>query len=406
MQSGQLRRREFITLLGGAAVAWPMEAGAQQPERLVLLGSGAAQSSNIFVEALKQGLADNGLIEGKAYVLDVRSAEGEYGRFPALAADAVKQNPSLIIATTIAAVHAAQRASSTIPIVMTTINDPVGAGLVASLARPGGNTTGIADLSEDVTPKVLEILRMIIPTATRIAALFNSANPSNLSMLDKVHAYARSIGTMVQPAEVRAPGELEREFGAIIGLRPDALLVINTEPLAFDDVRHGREDRAQFGARRRPGGLGLRQCGSGREDEASGNSKHHAEPRLPIHPITTRTSSSRPNAISAAPSILEPIVIGRDGASTRCFLVRRSPPGAGTPPRGRCLNSSSDMVPVNITTSTGNLSGRKWLLKKCTVNRNTTARNASSPWKIVATLKTQPGRNAAEEAGQPHASGR
>ena len=98
MQSGQLRRREFITLLGGAAVAWPMEAGAQQPERLVLLGSGAAQSSNIFVEALKQGLADNGLIEGKAYVLDVRWAEGEYGRFPALAADAVKQNPSLIIA--------------------------------------------------------------------------------------------------------------------------------------------------------------------------------------------------------------------------------------------------------------------------------------------------------------------
>jgi ABC-type uncharacterized transport system substrate-binding protein len=185
MQSGQLRRREFITLLGGAAVAWPMEAGAQQPERLVLLGSGAAQSSNIFVEALKQGLADNGLIEGKAYVLDVRWAEGKYGRFPALVADAVKQNPSLIIATTIAAVHAAQRASSTIPIVMTTINDPVGAGLVASLARPGGNTTGIANLSEDVTPKVLEILHMIIPTATRIAALFNPANPSNLSMLDK-----------------------------------------------------------------------------------------------------------------------------------------------------------------------------------------------------------------------------
>jgi ABC-type uncharacterized transport system substrate-binding protein len=227
MQSGQLRRREFITLLGGAAVAWPMEAGAQQPERLVLLGSGAAQSSNIFVEALKQGLADNGLIEGKAYVLDVRWAEGEYGRFPALAADAVKQNPSLIIATTIAAVRAAQRASSTIPIVMTTINDPVGAGLVASLARPGGNTTGIANLSEDVTPKVLEILHMIIPTATRIAALFNPANPSNLSMLDKVQAYARIIGTMVQPAEVKAPGELEREFGAIIGLRPDALLVIN-----------------------------------------------------------------------------------------------------------------------------------------------------------------------------------
>ena len=110
-----MKRREFITLLGGAAAAWPLAARAQQPERLALLGSGAAQSSNIFVEALKQGLADNGLIEGKAYVLDVRWAEGEYGRFPALAADAVKQNPSLIFATTIAAVRAAQRASSIDP---------------------------------------------------------------------------------------------------------------------------------------------------------------------------------------------------------------------------------------------------------------------------------------------------
>jgi putative ABC transport system substrate-binding protein len=153
-----MRRREFIALLGGTAatfsVSWPLAARAQQPKRLTLLGSGAAQSSSIFVEALKQGLAENGLIEGKGYVLDVRWAEGEYGRFPALAADAVNQNSDLILATTIAAVRAAQRASSTIPIVMTTINDPVGAGLVTSLPRPGGNTTGIANLSEDVTPKV------------------------------------------------------------------------------------------------------------------------------------------------------------------------------------------------------------------------------------------------------------
>jgi putative ABC transport system substrate-binding protein len=153
-----MRRRQFITLLGGAVAAasplWPLAARAQRkPARLALLGSGAAQSSGIFVDALKQGLADNGLVEGQDYVLDVYWAEGEYGRFPALAADAAKQNPSVILATTIAAVRAAQRTSSTIPIVMTTINDPVGAGLVASLARPGGNTTGIANLSEDVTTR-------------------------------------------------------------------------------------------------------------------------------------------------------------------------------------------------------------------------------------------------------------
>jgi ABC-type uncharacterized transport system substrate-binding protein len=223
-----MKRREFITLVGGAAAAWPLAARAQQkPVRLALLGSGAAQSSGIFVDALKQGLADNGLIEGQGYVLDVHWAEGEYGRFPALAANAAKRNPSVILATTIAAVRAAQRASSTIPIVMTTINDPVGAGLVASLARPGGNTTGIANLSEDVTPKVLEILRVIIPTATAIATLFNPANPSNLAMLDKIHAYARTVGTTVQPVELKAPGELERVFSAIVRQRPDALLVIN-----------------------------------------------------------------------------------------------------------------------------------------------------------------------------------
>src|SRR5262249_24074273 len=134
--SRHTRRRALMTLLGGAA-AWPLAARAQQkPARLALLGSGAAQSSAIFVDAVKQGLGENGLVEGQDYVLDVRWAEGEYGRFPGLATEVVQRNPRVILATTIAAVRAAQRASATIPIVMTTINDPVGAGLVASLARP------------------------------------------------------------------------------------------------------------------------------------------------------------------------------------------------------------------------------------------------------------------------------
>jgi putative tryptophan/tyrosine transport system substrate-binding protein len=224
-----MRRRAFITLVGGAAAAaWPLAARAQpKPARIALLGSGAAQSSSMFVDALKQGLADNGLIERQGYVLDIRWAEGEYERFPVLAAEVVSRNPSVILATTIAAVRSAQRASVSIPIVMTTINDPVGAGLIASLARPGGNTTGIANLSEDLTPKVLEILRAIIPTASAIAALFNPANPSNLAMLDKIRAYASAFGATVEPAELKAPRELERVFGAIVGRAPDALLVIN-----------------------------------------------------------------------------------------------------------------------------------------------------------------------------------
>ena len=225
-----MRRREFIRLLAATVAAWPRAARAQPPERvrrIALLGSGAAQSSGIFVDALKQGLFENGLVEGRDYALDIRWADGEYGRFPALAAEAVKQNPSVILATTIAAVRAAQRASPMIPIVMTTSNDPVGAGLVASLARPGGNTTGIANLSEDVTPKVLEILRVVVPSATTIATLLNPANPSNLAMLDKIRAYAATVGAAIQPAELNTPGDLETVFDDIVGQRPDALLVIN-----------------------------------------------------------------------------------------------------------------------------------------------------------------------------------
>jgi putative ABC transport system substrate-binding protein len=225
-----MRRRAFITLLGSAAAAaaWPQPARAQQkPARLAFLGSGAAQSSAIFVDAVKHGLAENGLLDGQGYVLDVHWADGQYDRFPALAAEAVRQNPRVILATTIAAVRAAQRASATIPIVMTTINDPVGAGLVASLARPGGNTTGIANLSEDVTPKVLEILQAVVPGTKAITALFNPANPSNLAMLDKIRSHAATVATTVHSVELKAPRDLAHAFATIVSQRPDALLVIN-----------------------------------------------------------------------------------------------------------------------------------------------------------------------------------
>ena len=137
-----MRRRHFIAVFGGAALAWPFAArAAGGPARIALLGSGAADTSAAFVDAFKEGLRGNGLIESRDYVLDVRWAEGVYERFPALARDVVQRDPRVILVTTIAAVRAAQRATTTIPIVMTTINNPVGAGLIASLARPGGNTT-------------------------------------------------------------------------------------------------------------------------------------------------------------------------------------------------------------------------------------------------------------------------
>src|SRR5262245_49866521 len=174
-----MRRREFIILLGGAALAGALPAAAREKNALIgFLGSGSAKSSGIFVDSLKEGLSDSGLREGRDYMLDLRWAEGNYERFPALARELVERKVDVILATTISAVRAAQRATSSIPIVMTSITNAVGSGLVASLAHPAGNTTGISNLNEDLTPKLLDYFLEIMPRARVIATLGNPANPS------------------------------------------------------------------------------------------------------------------------------------------------------------------------------------------------------------------------------------
>ncbi|MBI2753069.1 MAG: ABC transporter substrate-binding protein [Betaproteobacteria bacterium] len=230
-----MRRRAFMAVVGGLAL-WPLVARAQhKPARIALLGGGTAEPSGIFVDAVKQGLRDHGLVEGRDYVLDVRWAEGAYERFPALVRELVKQNPSAILVNTIAAVRAAQSASKTIPIVMMHINDPVGAGLIASLARPGGNTTGNANLMEDVTPKMLEMLRVVVPTAAVIAVLFNPANPSNRPLLEEVRRRAGASGQTVLPLQFKTPGELDATFEVLVQRKADALLVI--PDVTFLDLR-------------------------------------------------------------------------------------------------------------------------------------------------------------------------
>ena len=180
-----------------------------------------------LLDALKQGLHENNLIEGKDYVLDVRWAEGEYDRFPELVQELLaKQNPTVIIVTTIAAARAAQSATATIPIVMASMNDPVGSGLVTSLARPGGNTTGLATLNQDVTPKLLEILHILLPKATAIAALFNPTNPSNRVYLESTRAAAGLIGIAVQAFELKTPAALNSVFDTLATKTFDALLVL------------------------------------------------------------------------------------------------------------------------------------------------------------------------------------
>ena len=136
------------------------------------LGAGAADTSEHLVEAVKQGLRENGLIEGKDYVLEPRWAEGRYERFPAFAGQLVSQGARVIMVTTVVAARAAQRATSAIPIVMALMNDSV--GIVASLSHPGGNTTGVASLNQFVTPKLLELVHTALPKATSIARFVQS----------------------------------------------------------------------------------------------------------------------------------------------------------------------------------------------------------------------------------------
>ena len=223
-----MKRRAFIAALGGAAV-WPVVArGQKQPVRLGFLSSGDGNSpvSQFIVAYIKQGLRDNGLTEGRDYIFDARFAAGEYERFPELARELAQAGVSIILTNTIASVRAAQKLTPPLPIVMVPINDPVGSGLIANLARPGGLTTGVATLYEDLTLKLLEYLRSVLPKARTIAALYNPRNPSNLKFLDDLRVHAGEMAMTITPVELRSPKELNVAFAAIAAQRPDTLQVL------------------------------------------------------------------------------------------------------------------------------------------------------------------------------------
>jgi putative ABC transport system substrate-binding protein len=171
-------------------------------------------------------MRENGLVEGKDYKLEVRYAKGQYDRFPALADELVKLNPAMILTSTIAAVRAAQKATKTIPIIFVGVNDPVGCGLVASLARPGGNTTGNCSQNEDAINKSIELLREVLPRASRIAVLSNRDNPVNLKIFDRTRAVASTLGITARAFEVATPSGLAAVFSSIAEYRPNALVVL------------------------------------------------------------------------------------------------------------------------------------------------------------------------------------
>jgi ABC-type uncharacterized transport system substrate-binding protein len=233
MVSNHLRRRDFITLLGSAA-SWPLAARAQQPP-IPVIGYISAGSPGRLVTVLRQSLAEAGYVEGRNVAIESRSAEGQYDRLPTIAAELVRRQVTVIVASPTPAALAAKAATTTIPIVFGVTDDPVKLGLVASLARPGGNATGInfyiAELG--LSAKRLGLLRELVPGATRIAALVNPANAANAEAVTRdVAAAASTIGVRIEVVHASDSREIEAAFATLVRNRADALLV-GTDPFFY-----------------------------------------------------------------------------------------------------------------------------------------------------------------------------
>jgi len=223
-----MKRREFITLIGGAAAAWPVGARAQR-DAVPVIGFLHPASLEAFGENLRgfrQGLKESGYAEGENVAFEFRWADGQLDRLPELAADLVRRRVAVIATASPPAAFAAKQASATIPIVFGMAQDPVKLGLVASLARPGGNLTGINFLLTELVAKRLELLRAMVPAAKRLAVLVNPAQATNTeSTLQEVHAGAQAMGLQIQVLNVGTSQEIDAAFAGFENERPDALFV-------------------------------------------------------------------------------------------------------------------------------------------------------------------------------------
>ena len=278
MKFDQLIRRDFVRLLGGAA-AWPLAARAQQPGMPVIgwLSPGSRNADQFRLGAFERGLAETAYVIGKNVAMEYRWAEDRNERLPTLASDLVARRVNVIVAAGVAAAREAQAASATIPIVFLSGIDAVALGLVASLVRPGGNVTGITDLTTELGPKQLEILHELVPAARRIALLVNLNNPNAEGLSREVATAARILGLESQILHASSERELNTVFARVPELRiaglvigTDALFNSQSEQLAklaayhsVPSIHSGREFVAAGGLASYGGGLldGYRQVG-------------------------------------------------------------------------------------------------------------------------------------------------
>ena len=232
----KLERRDFITLLGGAAAAWPLAARAQQPMPVIgFLGSTSPQSSAKSMEAFRKGLSENGYVEGRNVAIEFRWAGGREDRMPELAADLVQRRVAVIaVPASTAGAQAAKTATSNIPIVFAIGGDPIALGLVAGLNRPGGNVTGVMSLNVDLTAKRLGLLRELAPQATRFVALVSPNAVNTDAIVKEVHASVPILGS---PVEILYAGTSDRDIEAAfanLSQRPGAALLVTVDPFFFD----------------------------------------------------------------------------------------------------------------------------------------------------------------------------
>jgi putative tryptophan/tyrosine transport system substrate-binding protein len=233
-----VKRRDFVALLGGATAAWPLAARAQQPAKLPTIGYLGLASQHSWVAAFRQRLGELGWIEGRTVVIEYRWAEGLPERLAEIAAEFVRLKVDVILAAGTEAALAAKQATAVIPIVFPIAGDPVGTGLVASLARPGGNITGLSNQVVDLAAKRLEIFREVLPSLSRLAILVNAGYPGGALEIGEIHAAGRTLGFEVVSLEIRRTEDIAPALESLKG-GAEALYVVGDPLMNFNAISWG-----------------------------------------------------------------------------------------------------------------------------------------------------------------------